>query len=216
MIKAFIFDMDGVLIDSETAYFQRRMDFFHEINVQPDSNKFSDYLGCSNQKVWELLVNDPIKRKKLKTQYTPYLKSHPLNYPQYLNKDVKSLLNLLQLQQKKIVLASAGAKSDLLEMLDECQIKSFFNIVLSGEEVKHNKPAPDIYIQALTKTGCKADECIVVEDSKYGIQAAKAAGLTVWALKPKDYEVDQTQADRIFTDFKQMIAFLNSTNNCFV
>ncbi|MCO6543745.1 MAG: HAD family phosphatase [Lactobacillus sp.] len=201
MIKAFIFDMDGVLVNSEEMYFYRRMEFFNKIRVIPDSKQISDYLGCSNERVWELLVNDPIRREQLKQQYFDYQKQHPINYKNYINDGVEQFLKTLQKHHITMILASAGARTDIVGMLNDCKIKHYFNLILSGEEVKHNKPAPDIYLEALDKSGLDKQECIVIEDSKYGIQAAKKAGIETWALKPQNYTVDQSQANYVFENF---------------
>lgn len=73
MKKAFIFDMDGVLIRSEEFYFERRMRFFKENNLTPGSSDIDDYIGVSNEKVWENLVPEPSERERIRTKYQPFL-----------------------------------------------------------------------------------------------------------------------------------------------
>lgn len=73
MDKAVIFDMDGVLIDSEPYYFERRMDFFKAKGIQPGSDKFEDYVGNSEKQTWKLLVSEnETKREKLHQEYLEY------------------------------------------------------------------------------------------------------------------------------------------------
>lgn len=209
MTQAFIFDMDGVLVNSEMLYFNRRMAFFKANQIQPDSTNINDYLGSGTDHVWEVLVHDPQKRVKLRREYNRFEAKEPIDFAPYLNEDVENFLKLLKAKNQTIALASAGGLSNIQQMLADCQIGAYFDFVLSGEEVKHNKPAPDIYLQAVTKIGVVHSDCLVIEDSKFGIQAAKAAGIKTWALKPQNYMVDQSQADQIFNNFQEMIAAVN-------
>lgn len=205
MIKAFIFDMDGVLVNSEEMYYNRRIAYFKSHNLKPDSTDLHDFLGATRQRVWEILVNDPVKRQEIYEEYDQYEQNTPIDFAPYLNPQVPEFLTLLREKRIKVVLASAGAMTNIERMLVTCQIKQDFDLIVSGEEVAHNKPAPDIYLQVLKETALKPEEAIVVEDSKVGIQASKGAGIITWALKPQNYEIDQRQADRIFANFGQMI-----------
>ncbi|MCC3237380.1 HAD hydrolase-like protein, partial [Pediococcus acidilactici] len=83
MKKAFIFDMDGVLIRSEEFYFERRMRFFKENNLSPGSSDIDDYIGVSNEKVWENLVSEPSERERIRTKYQPFLEKNKINYQEY-------------------------------------------------------------------------------------------------------------------------------------
>ncbi|UQS84189.1 HAD family hydrolase [Bombilactobacillus thymidiniphilus] len=197
MIKAIIFDMDGVLINSEQFYFQRRLEFLRSKQQIAGSQNFQDYVGASNQRVWQLLVPENEKlRNQLAKEYVIYQQNHPLVYPTVLNPDVKSVLCWLQKQHITVALASASSLKEVRRMLRECNLTAYFQVVLSGEEIKHNKPAPDIYWQAINKLQLPSQQCRVVEDSAIGIQAAKAANLTTWALK-QNYMVDQSAADLV-------------------
>ncbi|MCT6892494.1 MAG: HAD family phosphatase [Bombilactobacillus mellifer] len=209
MTKAFIFDMDGVLVNSETMYFNRRMAYFNANKIQPDSTDINDYLGSGTDHVWEVLVHDPQRRAKLRRECEEFEAREPINFAPYLNDNVENFLKLLKSQNRTIALASAGGLANIQKMLDDCQIGSYFDFVLSGEEVKNNKPAPDIYLHALKKIKVDHRDCIVIEDSKFGIQAAKTAGIKTWALKPRDYRVDQKEADRIFNNFREMMQAVN-------
>lgn len=86
-------------------------------------------------------------------------------------------------------------------MLDECNLRQYFDSVISGENVNNNKPAPDIYLQSVQKLGLRSEQCVVIEDSTIGISAAKSAGIKTWAVKYPQYKIDQGQADRVFAGF---------------
>lgn len=206
MYKAVIFDMDGVLIKSEEFYFERRMEFFKKIGVKPDSTDIKDYIGASNKEVWQHLVADEKKRTNIKKTYLKYQKSHVIDYLDYVDKDVYKVISFLQSNKIKMILASAGERIEIGRMLIECHLKKYFDIVLSGEEVANNKPAPDIYLKAVDESGVDKEKCVVIEDSPIGIEAAKKAGLLVWAIKTN---IDQTGADKILSNMREIIMNMN-------
>ena len=202
MKKAFIFDMDGVLMRSEEFYFERRMRFFTENNLTPGSSDIDDYIGVSNEKVWENLVSEPSERERIRTKYQPFLEKNKINYQEYLDKQVPKVLATLQKQGKMLALASAGEEKEINRMLRECDLAQYFNVVISGEKVKKNKPAPDVYLETIKALHVSKDDCVVVEDSPTGILAAKRAGLEVWAVPAP---VDQNLADVVLEDFGSII-----------
>jgi beta-phosphoglucomutase-like phosphatase (HAD superfamily) len=75
---------------------------------------------------------------------------------------------------------------------------------LSGESVQNNKPAPDIYLKSVEKIGIDPIECVALEDSSIGINAAKNAGLETWALNYPGYSSDQSKADYVFNGFGEV------------
>jgi HAD superfamily hydrolase (TIGR01509 family) len=202
MSKTFIFDMDGVLIESEEFYFERRMRFFREHDLTPGTSDINDYLGASNEQVWKNLVPDESKRSEIKKVYDVFLESNIIDYPKCLKNDVNKVLFALKNKGYKVILASAGERNEIERMLTECSLNQYFDLVLSGEEVEHNKPAPDIYLQAVKQSQSLKSDCIVIEDSTTGITAAKTAGLETWAVKTA---TDQSQADLILNDLSEII-----------
>ncbi|GEL89842.1 HAD family hydrolase [Pediococcus parvulus] len=206
MKQGVIFDMDGVLVNTETAYLDRRLNFFREKGIQPGSENLSDYLGASNQHIWEVLVpNDLDQRRLLEKEYLQYRVKHPIDYTKVLNKGVRGLLCYLQQMDFAIALASAGELNEINRMLKECELGYYFDVVLSGETISRNKPDPMIYKMALKKLGLPASDCIVVEDSVTGIKAAKSADLETWALKPKSYRIDQSYADQVVNSLEELL-----------
>lgn len=73
-----------------------------------------------------------------------------------------------------------------------------FDLLATGDDFKRSKPAPDIYLYCLEKSGARAEECMVVEDSSYGIEAGKAAGLLVCARRDTFFHMDQSKAELLF------------------
>lgn len=206
MKQGVIFDMDGVLVNTEIAYLDRRLNFFREKGIEPGSENLNDYLGASNQHIWEVLVpNDLAQRHLLEKEYLQYRVKHPIDYTKVLNKGVRGLLCYLQQMDFAIALASAGELNEINRMLKECELGYYFDVVLSGETISRNKPDPMIYKMTLKNLGLPASDCIVVEDSVTGIKAAKSAGLETWALKPKSYKIDQSHADQVVNSLEELL-----------
>lgn len=204
MYRAVIFDMDGVIVDSEAAYLKRRLDFFNRLGEIPEHTQLQDFVGLSNEAVWQQLVSDAKKRERLKRKYDQYQNENPIQYQKYLMPHVIDFLEEIHAQKKKVALASASNPEHITLMLSQCQLSKYFDVVISGENVKRNKPFPDIYLKASEQLAVLPAECLVIEDSFNGILAAKRAKMDVWALKPQNYTIDQKSANCIFQNFIEM------------
>lgn len=100
----------------------------------------------------------------------------------------------------KIGLASSSSRYHINECCSRCNIQDFFDFTISGEECNHSKPNAEIYIKAAQALKVKVEECIVLEDSTYGIAAAKRAGMYVIAHKDERFSFHQKAADDLYYD----------------
>lgn len=209
MKRSVVFDMDGVIVNTEYFYFKRRMEFFYKLKIKPGSKKIEDFIGLTNSMIWKVLIPSDInKRKTLQEKYIKYCNEHPAYFPKLLNPSVKKLFRELKSKKINIAIASSSAKNEILRMLEECQLKSYVDFVISGEECKKSKPDPEIYTLAVSALKSLPKEVIAVEDSKLGIRSGKSAGLTVAALVQKDYYVDQSEADYKINDLLELISII--------
>ena len=92
--------------------------------------------------------------------------------------------------------------------LNSCEIDEFFDIILSGEMFERSKPNPEIYLKCLKMSGLNSDDVLVIEDSKYGIEAANNANLKVLAIKDKKFGIDQSEAFAIIDSFSDLLNYL--------
>ncbi|HGF7712518.1 TPA: HAD family hydrolase [Enterococcus faecium] len=200
-----IFDMDGVLVDSESFYFERRMNFFKEKNLTPGSANRLDYVGLTENDIWEVLASSREDRNKLRKEYHEYRDKHPIDFSKALRNKAKEVLLFLKKEKIKVALASSSPKKEINEMLMQNTLMSYFDFIISGEDLSKSKPHPEIYQIAIAALDC--DHYIAVEDSPVGIQAAKSAGLYTLALK-QDFPLNQTQADIVIENITDVIKII--------
>ena len=205
--KGIIFDMDGVLVDSEQFYYQRRKDFLIEYDLTIDHLPIQLMIGADMRSLWDLLLQGKEfehDKSWLNEKYQEYKKNHPINYTELIDQEAKQILRFLKRKKFKVGLASSSSKEVIDEVLKIDQLSSYFDIVVSGTQFEKSKPEPDIYLYAVAELGLEPKECIAVEDSERGILAAKRAGLTVWALEDTQFNMDQSQAHRTITELSDI------------
>lgn len=154
--------------------------------VGADSKKTWKYMG----KLWGEEDTEKI-RQLFHSEYP----DGTLDYREYLFPGVPQMLRTLKQKNYLLALASSSKKKDIRRMLKENELGSYFTVVVSGEEYKESKPDPEIYNDVKRQLGLNSEECLVVEDSTYGIRAAKAAGLEVIAVDDPRFSFDQSEAD---------------------
>lgn len=202
--------MDGVLAYTENFYFKRRMNFFDELKIEPTTRKIQDFIGLSSNMIWEMLIpKDEKKRELFKEKYLKYSKEHKINFLEVLNPSTKEVFSKLKEKNIKIAIASSSGKQDILRMVKECELDNYINFMISGEECKKSKPDPEIYIKTVKALDLLSTEVLVVEDSTLGIRSGKSAGLMVGALVPKDYYMDQSEADFQINDLIEVINMIS-------
>ncbi|CYV03246.1 TPA: HAD family phosphatase [Streptococcus suis] len=177
-----IFDMDGVLVDTEFFYFERRMAFCREQGIEPATDDIMDFVGETNQGIWKKLIPDNEElREQMKILYDDYRKKHPIDYRLFLNSDVKKVFETLKQAGKKIAIASSSPRTEIDSMVEVNQLGAYLDYIISGEELCESKPHPEIYLKAKKALG--DGDYLAVEDSEIGIRSATSAGLYTIALK---------------------------------
>lgn len=208
MKKAVIFDMDGVIIDSEPIHFesdkQIMLDYGHVIL----NEELNNYVGVSNPEMWTKLkekYNIPATIDELLQRQMDHKKSmfgsrelHPVD-------GIKELLRALEDSGVQIGLASSSPKEFIELILKNLVITEYFKVIVSGEEVKRSKPAPDIFIKASEMLGVPPLDCIVIEDSEHGVRAAIKAGMyCIGYRNPNSGNQNLTLADIQVSSIKEI------------
>lgn len=205
MVQGVIFDMDGVLADTEYFY-QTRRDAFLDAMDFPGPRGM-DFVGSNERAIWEALVpNDPVLRQEMLQGYRAYRKLHPADYAALADPAVGPLFAELKRRGLRIGIASSSDHTAIRALLDAAGCSGLPDHVISGEDCTAHKPAPEIYLRAMAALGLTPETALAVEDSPTGIAAARAAGLRVYALRPRHGErMDQSAADGILERLQDVL-----------
>ncbi|WP_194767742.1 HAD family hydrolase [Tamlana sp. I1] len=209
MLKAVIFDMDGVIIDSEPMHNQAYHNMFDEVGISVSSDLYESFTGQSTINICKKLCDHfelshppetlvQLKRKHFK-QFFDY------NSTLGLIDGVLDLIKDYHSNGLTLVLGSSASMTSINQIFDRFDLNQYFTAKLSGGDLKESKPHPEIFIKAAEATGFKKEECFVIEDSTNGIKAAKSAdifcvGFDSFHSKNQDY----SQADLVVSDFKEI------------
>lgn len=183
-LAAVIFDMDGVLIDSEPIHFEATRSLLadHGVEYQPDLEE--NFFGCTEREVFRALR----LRYGLKAPETELAASWVARVVALLGRPlepmagVPDVLHELRDRGMRLALASSSAPPIVRATLDGLGVSDLFEFTVSGHEVARGKPAPDIFVEAARRLGLPRESCLVVEDSSNGLTAAVAAGIPCVAV----------------------------------
>ena len=179
MKNTVIFDMDGVIVDTEPLHKKAYYQHFEELNINVDAELFSKFTGKSTRNVYQMIkeifgidtnVEDLIQRKR--TLFYDLFDSDPALK---LLDGVEVLIKNLYSANFQLILASSAAKSTIHRVFKRFNLFPFFSHLVSGEDFPESKPNPAIFIEAQRLSGNDKSHCIVIEDSTNGILAANGA-----------------------------------------
>lgn len=183
MVKAILFDMDGVLIDAKDWHYEAlnkalglfgieisRYDHLHTFDGLPTKVKLK---MLSEQYYLPEQLHGFVNQMKQKyTAQMIHEKCHPMFHHEYA-------LSKLHNEGYKIAVCSNSIRSTIELMMEKSMLIDYLDLIVSNEDVKKAKPDPEMYLTAISKFGLKPEECIVVEDNPNGIAAGKASGASV-------------------------------------
>ncbi len=177
MYKAVIFDMDGVIVDSMPLQYESYKRALSEENISITEEEFFLYAGKQGKKLLQDIMNIKNVSFDIKKVYDKKNKIY-----RELLKDIKTFPDIIKLinvfiGKYKLALVSTSSIVNISIILDKLNLKAKFNVILGAEDADRGKPSPDIFLKAASRLGALPAECIVFEDSNYGIEAAKRAGM---------------------------------------
>lgn len=214
-IEAVIFDMDGVLVDSEPIYFEIERASFAHFGAYPDELEHHGYVGVTLETMWQRVL----EKHQLNFSLEEVLAYHKNNVMEIMSSHnqlkpmphLESWLDWLKNKQVPVAVASSSPKVLIELIMDKTGLGRYFNIKVSGEEVPHGKPAPDIFLHAAELLGIKPSACVVIEDSRNGVKAAKSAGMRcIGYNNPGSGSQDLSLADLSITGYEQLWALRNT------
>lgn len=211
MIKAVIFDMDGVIIDSEPLHQKIELVMFSDLGIKVPFEEHCTFVGTTTRNMCTKLK----EKYGLKQTVDELVNMKDERYIDYLrkneNNDVLPVPGVLELIRElydkgiKLAIGSSAPMREIELVLDTFKIRQLFDAIASGEEVPNSKPAPDTFLLAAQKLGVKPLDCLVIEDSDNGVRAAKNAGMKCIAYRnPHTKPQDLSFADVLVDDIRKI------------
>ncbi|AYW49876.1 haloacid dehalogenase [Tetragenococcus halophilus] len=207
-MNTFIFDMDGVIVDSEYTYFKSKTDILHEEGHDVSDSYHYQFMGTTPVFMWQGM-KDEFHLPKAVNEYIMEMNQRREEIIQkdgvQLIANVKDLIKRLYQAGFKLGVASASRKEEIVYNLQELGLDAYFSQAVSAEEVAHSKPEPDVFLHTADLLGAVPDDCVVIEDTRNGSRAAKAAGMYCIGFANPDYpKQDLSCADKVVTDFREI------------
>ncbi|QVY66514.1 HAD family phosphatase [Polaribacter sp. Q13] len=208
-IKCVIFDMDGVIIDSEEIHKKAYYETFNSIGVTVSDDLYKTLTGSSTINAFQKLVShfnldlDPEelvlnKRKR----YVNFFEKDP---KLHLVKGVEELIKHCHKKGLTLILASSSAMVNIDRVFNRFDLNQYFTAKISGADLTESKPNPEIFNKAAILGNTPKENCIVIEDSDNGVKAANDAGIFVFGYKnPMAEDQSLENADFIVNNFKRL------------
>lgn len=181
MLKTVIFDMDGVLVNTEPLHYEvwKRTFLNHGLAIEYD--KYKACIGSTAEYLLEIIYqnygvdyrgNSEIRKEALEVKKEIVKEK---GYP--MIEGVPEMVKRLHNSGYTLAVASSSSEMHIYEAMEKVGIKEYFAVLCSGEKVENPKPAPDVFLKAADRLKVRPEECIVFEDSSNGCRAAVSAGM---------------------------------------
>jgi HAD superfamily hydrolase (TIGR01549 family) len=211
-LQAIIFDMDGVIVDSEPLHERAFLDIFDELGFgRRHGIHFPDYYGKSDRTVWTDFIarhGSPRSFEELlewkRRRFSALLQAH-----QPIFDGLPDLVARLA-PRYALAIASGSEHPVIDEVLALKKLRSYFEVVVSSQDVARGKPAPDIFLRAAELLGVDPAACCVIEDSTAGVAGALAAGMQVIGITnslPPEKLVGATQVVSSYEEIERLLTF---------
>lgn len=209
MIQTVIFDMDGVIVDTEPVHHYAYNQHFKQLNIEVSQEMYASFTGNSTKNTFEKLkASFDIKEdipQLIETKRNLFNEAFDSKEDLYLLEGVEDLIKELHTNGMQLVLASSSANVTIERIFKRFNLHQYFTHIVSGEDFPKSKPHPAIFQHAAFLAQTPIENCIVIEDSTNGILAAKAAGIYCIGYDSVHSKLqDYSLADSVITDFKEL------------
>lgn len=216
MFQAVIFDFDGVLLDSEPLHYQACSYVFKQLGLVISYTEYVDkYLGLSDKEMFPKLfsannfhcsldkINALIEEKT--KQYQEIIKECD-NLP--MIDSVERYIDYISQKIPKLAICSGSMRNEIMAVLTKFkqgELQTYFDTIVTSEDIQQGKPSPEGYLLTAKRLNVSPRQCVVIEDTPHGVEAAKAAGMYVIALLTSYKKEQLHHADKIISHFNQLI-----------
>ncbi|MBN2127516.1 MAG: HAD family phosphatase [Candidatus Diapherotrites archaeon] len=206
LIKCIIFDMDGVIADAVEAHVKAEKQALNEIGLNVSEEFFYAHIGIPSKET----MNELIQKNNIKADLNKLNERKSELVMEFVKKNIKPIPGAKELIQRlhenkfKLCVGSSARKKEIELILTSLNVKQYFNSITSVDEVSFGKPDPSIFLKAAGKEKTKPENCLVIEDSPYGIQATKRAGMKCIGFKSIKNKLDLSEANLIVSDLNEI------------
>ena len=216
MLKSVIFDFDGVITDSEILHLRAFNQSLAQYGIEITKNDYyTMYLGFNDTDCYKLLIEKGLLKMDEQQINTLMIQKKQI-FEQLAKAEgkmiegVRAFLNMLEQNNIPMAICSGSLLTEVEMVLEEARLRHLFEVVVSGEQVKKGKPDPEGFLLTLQRLNenlenpITANQCIVIEDSHWGLEAAKAAGMHTIAVT-NSYDAEQlSMADKIVSRLNEL------------
>lgn len=209
MIQTVIFDMDGVIVDTEPVHHYAYLQHFKKLNIEVSPDMYASFTGNSTKNIYEKLkvqfdlsetVQDLVETKR-----NLFNEAFANKEDLYLLDGVLNLIQNLHQNGMQLVLGSSSAKVTIDRIFRRFDLYQYFTHIVSGEDFPKSKPHPAIFEFAASISNTKIENCIVIEDSTNGVLAANAAGIYCIGYDSVNSKMqDYSTANRVISHFSEL------------
>ena len=215
MIKGAVFDMDGLMFDSERITYNGWQKLMDENGYEYSINAFKQTVGRRKKEVEQFYYSKYGKD-------FPYRKLSEIQRNNYINfvmtkgapvkKGLYEILEFLKEHDIKIALATSTSRQTSLVNLESAKVKKYFNALVCGEDVTNGKPDPEVFLTAAKRIGIEPDQCVAFEDSFNGIRSAFASGMTTVMVPDFIHPTDEilTMVNYLCSDLSNAVEVLKN------
>ncbi len=206
-IKAVLFDLDGVLFDTEYISAVNVIKKAETLGLHLDFNAVVNTAGMAHDQA-RLIFDDLLKEVGGHDEFerkTAHLPKEEMPFRDIKIPYVDELLSYLKSKGYKMAVCSSSPMDYISRALQEGKIEDYFDYVITGYDLPVGKPDPAIYLKAMKELEVTPEEAVIIEDAYYGIESGKRAGCFVIARHDPKYSYDQSRADMLVEDYRDLI-----------
>lgn len=209
--RAAIFDMDGVIVDSEIVYNDYLLAFAQSKNPAVTMDQINPMVGRTQMDSWlimEAAIGNGQTWEELLAEFRELDIYRHVDYKKIFRPESLEIVKELKARGYLVALASSTGPRLIARILEDTGMRPWFDLVVSGRQFKRSKPDPEIYQYTARTLKVDVEECFVIEDSEVGIEAGKAAQMTVAAIRDERFGFCQDKADMIMDSLTEILDYL--------